>query len=112
MFGNFAYLTYTCLFCLPILGILWWKKRSFFASRVRLLFMIAAAGVLFQLISDPFAEAWDAWLFSSDKILGIWVFNFPVENLLFFILVPLCIGSVVLVCVDWKRRGRRRWLVG
>ena len=54
-------------------------------------------GILYQLIADPFAEHWQAWFFSKDKVLGLWIFNFPIENTLFIMLVSLAISSAALV---------------
>lgn len=68
--------------------------------------MTAISGVIFQLIADPFAENWQAWGFSDDKILGLWLFNFPVENILFFILVPIAISSAVLTFIYYQETDK------
>jgi hypothetical protein len=43
--------------------------------------MTVFIGIIYQIIADPFAESWGgAWFFSKEKILNIWILNFPLEN--------------------------------
>ena len=55
---------------------------------------------------DPFAENWNAWFSSGDKILGVWIFNFPLEQPIFIILVSIAISSAVLTFIYYQERGK------
>lgn len=112
MFNNFSYIAYTLLFCVPVIALFWWRKSDLIVRNRRAVLGSVVCGILFQLIADPVAEAWGAWFFTPDKILGLWILNFPIENILFFIFVPLAISMFVLVCIDWKLRRKHSWLVG
>jgi lycopene cyclase domain-containing protein len=102
MFGHYSYLIWMFIFTLLPIGILWtrygrrlWRNRNVIA-------LVAVIAVLYQLVADPFAEAWHAWSFGNDKILGIWVANFPIENTVFFVLVSIAVSSFVTA-----RAGRK-----
>lgn len=100
MFGRYSYIVYMLFFTLLPIGILWVRKFQVLKKNIRLIAVIAAFGLIYQLVADPFAEAWSAWFFSEDKTLGIRVFNFPIENILFFVLVFVAIASGTIVFIE------------
>lgn len=103
MFGQFSYLVYMLVFTIIPMAIVWsinWRRLS---ANLRVILLVGLTGVVYQLTFDPFAESWQAWFFSEDKILGLWLFNFPLENVLFFLLVPIAISSVVLTLIDFGK---------
>lgn len=102
--GKFSYLVYMLIFTLIPIAILWIKSYKFLIKNIKIILMSAMVGVAYQLFADPFAEKWNAWLFSQDKILGLWVFNFPIENTIFFVLVPIAISSAVLAYIDYSKK--------
>ncbi|RJQ37513.1 lycopene cyclase domain-containing protein [Candidatus Parcubacteria bacterium] len=99
MFGAYSYLVYLLVFTFAAIGLFWAYDYRFLRRNIRIVAAMAAFGVLYQLVTDPFAEHWGAWFFSEDKILGFWIYNFPVENVLFFFLVSIAISSAVLVFI-------------
>ena len=105
-FGHFSYLVYMLIFTLIPIGILWVKNFQFLKKNIKIVWMTVIIAVIYQLIVDPFAENWNAWFFSSDKILGVWIFNFPLENILFFILISIAISSAVLTFIYYQERGK------
>jgi lycopene cyclase domain-containing protein len=61
------------------------------------------------LIWDAYAITQGHWFFDRDKILGIYgPFNIPLEEFLFFIIIPLAalmtIEAVTTVNKHWKQR--------
>ena len=62
--------------------------------------------IAYQLVANPFAENWNTWFFSDNKILGTWIFNFPVENILFIILISIAISSAVLTFIHYQETGK------
>lgn len=98
-FGNYSYLIYMLIFTLTPTIILWVLNFNFLKRNLKIILIIILLAVVYQLIADPFAENSKAWFFSEDKILGIWIFNFPLENILFFILTSLATSSAVLTFI-------------
>ena len=99
MFDEFSYLAYMLIFTLTPISILWFRYYQFLWLNRKIIFYTLAFGIVYQLIADPFAEGWRAWFFSDDKVLGLWVLNFPIENVIFVVLISIAISSAVLVLV-------------
>lgn len=87
------------VFTLIPIGILWARYHRFLWLNRKVIGGAMLFGVLYQIVADPFAESWRAWFFTGDKVIGLWVINFPIENTLFFILIPLAIASATLVFI-------------
>lgn len=106
MFGKYSYLIYMLIFTLVPITIVWVKYYDFLKRNLRVILIMSVIAIIFQLITDPFAEAWRAWFFRSDRVLGIWIGNFPIENLIFFFLVSIAISSAVLGFIKhYQKRG-------
>lgn len=101
-FGHFSYLVYMLIFTFVPIGILWLMNFSFLKKNVKIILATTLIGAVYQLIADPFAEYWGAWFFGENKILGLRLFNFPVENVLFFVLVSIAISSAVLSFIRYQ----------
>jgi len=104
--GKFTYLFYMLIFTSIPIGILWAKNFRFLKKNIRIIFIVAIAAIIYQFITDPFAENWNAWFFSKDKIFDIWILNFPIENILFFFLVSIAISSATLTFVYYQEKGK------
>lgn len=87
------------IFTLISTTILWSINYKFLKRNLRVILLTVVMAVIYQLIVDPIAENWQAWFFSHNKILQIWVFNFPLENTLFFILTSFATSSAVLTFI-------------
>lgn len=68
--------------------------------------MVVGIGILYQLVTDPFAIAWHAWFLSDDKTLGIQLLNFPIEETVFIIFVSIAIASATLVFIQYQEKGK------
>jgi lycopene cyclase domain-containing protein len=108
MFGHYTYLIDVLVFCLIPIGILWAANFQFLRRNLNVVGLSALIMFVYLCATDPFAEAWYTWFFSSDRILGWYVINFPVEEALFFLLVPVAIASATLSCLDWLDIARER----
>ena len=94
------------LFTFIAIGIPWMKNFNFLKKNIKIILITALISIIYQLIADPFAENWGAWFFSNNKILGLWILNFPIENMLFFVLVSIAISSAVLTFIHYEERGK------
>ena len=106
MFGQYTYLIYVLGFCLIPIGLLWATNFRFLRRNVRVIGIAALVMFIYLCATDPFAEAWHNWFFSSDRTLGWQVINFPVEEALFFLLVPIAVASATLCCLHWLDAAR------
>src|SRR5215510_12486673 len=101
MFGQYTYLVYVLAFCLIPIGLFWVLNFRFLWDNLRVVTISTLAMFTYLCVTDPFAEAWHNWFFSSDRMLGWMVINFPIEEGLFFLLVPVAIASATLSCLHW-----------
>ncbi len=100
------YLLLMILFTFVPIGLLWRLRYPLMIKNIGIIVRIAALGLVYQLISDPFAEAWGAWSFGEGKNLGVWVFNFPIENSIYSVLISVAIASGTIAFADYLDRGR------
>lgn len=66
------------------------KKLKFYRNLPALFISIVTVGLLF-IAWDIIATARGDWSFNEEHILGVYIFNLPLEEILFFITVPYSI---------------------
>ena len=108
MFGQYTYIVYLLAFCLIPIGLFWALNFRFLRQNVRVVAMTALIIFIFLCVTDPLAEAWHTWFFSSDRILGWWIINFPFEEGLFFLLVPIAVATSTLTFISLQQRMLER----
>jgi lycopene cyclase domain-containing protein len=96
MFGHYTYLVYVLAFCLIPTGVFWAVGFRFLRRNLPVIGLTVLIVFPYMCLTDPFAEAWHNWFFSSDRLLGPYMINFPVEEGLFFLLVPIAVASAAL----------------
>jgi len=106
MLGKFSYLVYMLIFTLVPVGFLWIKKFQFLKKNIKVIFYTVIIGIILQLITDPIALGLNIWSYSPEKVIGIWILGFPIEDVLFFILVPFAISSAVLIFIHCQMTGK------
>jgi len=63
------------------------KKLSFYKSPVRLVLAILLPMIIF-IVWDIISTQRGHWRFNQDYISGFFVFNLPIEEILFFVAIP------------------------
>ncbi len=105
MFGHFTYLVYVLFFCLiPIAGC-WIIGFRFLRRNAVVVGLTTLIIFAYMCLTDPLAEYWRTWYFSGDRLLGRYMLNFPIEEGLFFLLVPLAVASATLVILSTSSKG-------
>jgi lycopene cyclase domain-containing protein len=105
MFGHYSYLVWMLIFSIVPIGLMWWRYgQRYLWKNIRVIGIVAIVAVAYQLIADPFAEAWHAWFFDTNEIMDLWIGNFPIENVIFFFLVSIAISSFIIAYIERKER--------
>ena len=65
-----------------------WDKRTRFYKKWKHIFPALLIVAAFFTVWDFFFTAWGVWKFNPDYVFGIYSFNLPVEEWLFFVLIP------------------------
>jgi len=102
MFGQHTYLVYVLAFCLIPTGVFWAIGFRFLRKNPAVVGMTVLITFTYLCLTDPLAEAWHNWFFSQDRLLGVYVINFPVEEGLFFLLVPFAVASAALCFLSFR----------
>jgi lycopene cyclase domain-containing protein len=98
---------YVLVFCLIPIGFMWALNFRFLRDNIRVIVATTLVMFIYLCATDPFAEAWHNWFFSGDRLLGWYLINFPFEEGLFFLLVPLAIASATLCFIRWLDTSNR-----
>ena len=80
------------------------KKMDFYKSPGRLIYAISLPFIMFT-IWDIIVTARGHWSFNPDYTIGFRIFGLPVEEILFFIVIPFC-GLFTWESVKYFMRGK------
>jgi lycopene cyclase domain-containing protein len=81
------------------------KKMDFWKYPARLIFSIIIPFIIF-VIWDIIVTAAGHWSFNPNYTVGFKIFNLPVEEVLFFIVIPFC-GLFTWESVKYFMRGKK-----
>jgi len=84
--------TYFLILCASLVGPLFlsFDKKVLFYKKWKYLFPAMILPALFYIIWDVFFTAKHVWSFNENYVTGIKVINLPIEEVLFFFVVPYC----------------------
>ncbi|MGZ6316824.1 MAG: lycopene cyclase domain-containing protein [Anaerolineales bacterium] len=102
MFGRTTYLIYVLAFCLVPTAIFLAIGFRFIRKNLKVLGLTVLVTFAYLCLTDPLAEAWHNWFFTQDRLLGVYMFNFPVEEGLFFLLVPIAVATATLCFLSFR----------
>ena len=80
------------------------KKLDFYKFPLRLLISIGIPFILF-VVWDIIVTARGHWSFNPQYITGFKFYNLPIEEVLFFIIIPFC-GIFTWECVKYFMREK------
>ena len=102
---------YTAMLIFTIVGSFWLEVvyKIGVLKRIKRVIMSVFPVSIFFLIWDAYAIARGHWYFDKDQILGIiGPFDIPLEEFLFFIIVPMA----AIMTIEAVRSIKRHWKVG
>lgn len=82
------------------------RKLDFYKYSARLILSLGIPFALF-IVWDVIATARGHWSFNANYITGLRIFNLPIEEILFFIVIPFC-GIFTWECVKYFTSGSGR----
>lgn len=68
-------------------------------------------GVFYLFIPNVVAHLWDAWFFNPQKTLDISVINFPIEDVIYEIIIITAITSATLMFIYYQEKGKFKKLL-
>lgn len=86
-FGKFTYLALN-IFSIFIPFIFSFERRIAFYKKWKTLFPAIAITGLFFIVWDHYLTVWSVWSFNPDYVIGIYLWNLPIEEWLFFFCIP------------------------
>jgi len=102
MNSHFEYLAVLCLsIFLPLLFTIFHPSVLLKKHYKTLILSLIVSGIPF-IIWDFFATHFGHWSFNPDFILGIYIFNLPFEEVLFFFAIPFCCHFVWSIIRDFE----------
>jgi len=102
---------YTAMLIFTVVGSFWLEVvyKIGVLKRIKRVIMSVFPVSIFFLIWDAYAIARGHWYFDKDQILGIiGPFDIPLEEFLFFIIVPMA----AIMTIEAVRSIKRHWKVG
>jgi lycopene cyclase domain-containing protein len=84
--------TYFLILILSLAGpmALSFDKKVHFYTRWKALFIAMIAPAIFYCVWDSIFANMGIWAFNPTYITGVYIYNLPVEEVLFFVVIPYC----------------------
>ncbi len=84
--------SFVLIFCIiiPLLFTIFYKPFKQNQQRLKFSLISIFLSSIYFLVWDVFATFYGHWSFNPDYILGFYIFNLPMEEVLFFFIIPFC----------------------
>lgn len=102
MIEQFSHIGLTILFCVILLLPFWIKKYKILKQYSKIFVYIVLIAIPWVIVTDIIAINNGIWYFSENKVLGIWLYEMPIDDLILMVAVSIVITAVTLVLVEWK----------
>lgn len=87
---------------LPLI-LLWILKYKDLIKYKRVFFLALIGSSIFSIPWDIISVKESIWYFKEENILGIWLFELPIEEYIFIVMVTLFFASITVLL--WKKFG-------
>jgi len=108
MFGHATYLVLEIAWGMPVVGLQWLAGYRILRHNLRALATGLAVMTAYLVCADGIAITTGIWTLHSNRIVGLYVADVPVEEIIFFLLTnAMVMQTVILVLAGWHpaRRG-------
>lgn len=104
-FGIFSYLITILIFAGTAVLIEWTLGYKKLKEHTKVIFFVTVLGLIATLIGESAALNWRIWLYSQDKIFGIY-FGAALETFIYTIFVVIAVSSATLIWSDFEDSGK------
>lgn len=94
---HFHYLLWFGIFVALPIALLWLYDYAYLKNYYKIFRTCIICALLFSVPWDALAVHAHIWNFPKQNVLGIWIFNLPIEEFLFIIFVTVFYATVTLV---------------
>lgn len=112
MFGHFTYLSLELLWGLPVLAIQWFVGYPALIRSIKLLLPSVAVPTIYLSAADGIAIRSGIWALHGTRLVGLYVGDVPLEEVLFFFLTNLMITQTIVLVVLSPSLLRMRLPIG
>jgi len=106
MFGHYSYLISTLVFAgvpTALFIILFYKLLI---PEIKLILKVTGLFLVLIPIQEITALSWNAWKFSGEKSLGIYIAGAYIESLLVTLLISIALSSFTIICCYYQDKGK------
>ncbi len=109
MLGHFTYLIFELGWAVPVIVLQWFVgRRQLWERRLTLTLSVSIATVYLSTV-DAVAISQGIWTLHHDRIVDLYVFNVPLEEIVFFLVTSvMVVQSVLLFSLDSPMGSLRR----
>lgn len=100
-----TFLILNSIFFLPAAVFLIYRHGKIIFQYKKFLLATAILGILCFVVLEQIAVTWGAWGYDNQKTLGIYLGVSVIEMLIWTILVPLIVASVVIISAIKEEKG-------
>lgn len=97
MFGTWTYLIFELGWAIPVVLLQWAVGRKALWARRRSLISSVLATTVYLSTTDGVAIRQGIWTLHKERIVGLYVVNVPLEEIVFFLLTNLMVIQTVLL---------------
>jgi len=106
MFGHYSYLISTLVFAgvpTALFIILFYKLLI---PEIKLILKVTGIFLVLFPFQEITAINWNAWKFSSEKSLGIFIAGTYIETIVVTILISIALSSFTIICCHYQDKGK------
>jgi lycopene cyclase domain-containing protein len=97
MFGTWTYLIFELGWSCPVLFLQWALGWKALRSRLRSLLAAVLVATVYLSCTDSIAIAGSIWTLHRNRIVGVYIGNVPIEEVIFFLVTNLMVVQSVLL---------------
>ncbi len=106
---KFLYILYLLLFAFPPAFLLIKLYKKHIQKQLRLVFLSVIIITLHFTISDPVGTVWKAWIYDTQRNLGIYITGGAIETILLGIVTGVLFGFFIAEFSEREEKKKSFW---
>jgi lycopene cyclase domain-containing protein len=105
MFGHFSHIAYACFFiAIPVFFLISLHRKEIYQKR-KIIYWLLLFLLTWGVVSDNIAVMMGIWGYNPEKLLNIWIFYMPIDNLFFGSCIIFALAGGTIVCSRFEEGG-------